>query len=884
MPLSPGDRLGPYEIVADLGKGGMGEVWRARDPRLGRDVAIKVSAQQFTDRFEREARSIAALNHPNICTLYDVGPNYLVMELIEGPTLAERIKEGPIPLEEALGYAKQIGDALEAAHEKGIVHRDLKPANVKIRPDGSVKVLDFGLAKSAEQTEVTENSPTMMSTQGMILGTAGYMSPEQARGKEVDKRADIWAYGVVVYEMLTGEKVFDGATLSDTVASVLTKEPNLDRVPLKARHLVRSCLQKDPRKRLQDIGDAQLLLEDLPAAPAPEPPARLQRRTNQLWPAAVAFLALALLALIIYGRRTPSPAPTSRLQISIPENMTFSDYGFFALSPDGRKLAFLAVQNHERQIWIRTMDALEARPLPGTNSAFSSPFFWSPDSRFIAFLAAKKLRKIDVNGGPPQDICDVPSNGGMLGGSWNRDNVIIFGAGGGSIFRVSAAGGTATPETALDRSMPDHSVKDTGHYYPTFLPDGKHFLYMRFPPGNVDAGVYVGSLDSKPEQQSKTPLFTTARASVSFAPSANSGKGSVLYWRDNVLYARTFNNSRLTLEGEPRAIADQVGYNLNPAFAMFSATANTLVYRRGASEDLELTWLDRSGKALGTIGEAGRYQALRLSQDGTRAATAKLDPVTYNVDVWLVDLRSGASTRFTFDPAYDSNPEWSPDGKRVIFASNRGGAVGLYEKSTEGAGTETVLLQPTPAGNLTDWSHDGRYLISFVAGAGASAIWVMPLDGDRKPFPFLRSNFSLVGPRFSPDGRWIAFRSNESGHDEIYVESFTPVVDAGSAASTGKWMVSRGNSAGMIHWRQDGRELYFLSLDGTVMAVPVTANPGFHAGPPEPLFKVPAGFNRAGPLGEVSPDGQKFLLALPKGGDVRQEFTVVTNWDPTSSR
>jgi eukaryotic-like serine/threonine-protein kinase len=549
--------------------------------------------------------------------------------------------------------------------------------------------------------------------------------------------------------------------------------------------------------------------------------------------------------------------------------MTFSDYGFFALSPDGRKLAFLAVQNHERQIWIRTMDSLEAHPLPGSINAFSAPFFWSPDSRFVAFQVDKKLRKIDISGGTPLDICDVPSNFATLGGSWNRDNAIIFGSSGG-IFRVFAAGGTATPVTALDRSL-----KDSGHYYPTFLPDGKHFLYMRFPSGNADAGVYVGSLDSKPEQQSKTPLFTTARASVSWAPSADSGKGRLLYWRDNVLYARTFNNSRLTLEGEPRAIADQVGYNLNPAFAMFSASANTLVYRRGASEDLELTWLDRSGKALGTAGEAGRYEVLRLSPDGTRAAAAKLDPGTYNQDVWLVDLRSGASTRFTFDPSINSNPVWSPDGKRVIFASSRGGAVGLYEKSTEGAGTETVLLKPTPAGNLTDWSRDGRYVIAF----GASAIWVLPLEGDRKAFPFLRSNFSLVGPRLSPDGRWIAFRSNESGHDEIYVESFTPVSDAGSAASTGKWMVSRGSTAGMIHWRQDSKELYYLSLDGTVMAVPVTANPGFHAGPPEPLFKVPAGFNRAGPLGEVSPDGQRFLLALPKGGEARQEFTVVTNWE-----
>jgi len=873
MAISPGDKLGPYTIQDRLGVGGMGEVYRAEDTRLGRTVAVKISAERFTERFEREARVVASLNHPNVCTLFDVGPNYLVMELVDGPTLEDRLKQGPIPLEEALDLARQIAAALQAAHEKGIVHRDLKPANIKVKPDGTIKVLDFGLATTGSAPAAGADSATvaMSGTEpGMILGSPGYMSPEQARGLPVDKRADIWAYGVVVYEILTGERGFDGATLSDSLASVLTKEINLDRVPLKARRLVRSCLQKDPRKRLQDIGDAPLLLEDLPAATGPAPSiVEPARRTNQLWPAAAALLAVALAALVLYDRRTPPPAPTSRFQISIPENMTFAETGFFALSPDGRKLAFLAVQNHERQIWIRTMDSLEVHPLPGTNNAFSSPFFWSPDSRFVAFEADKKLRKIDIGGGPPQDICDVPSNSQTLGGSWNRDNVIIFGAGNRSIFRVSAAGGTATPVTALDRSL-----KDSGHYYPTFLPDGKHFLYMRFPAANADAGVYVGSLDSKPEQQSKTPLFTTARASVSWAPSADSGKGRLLYWRDNVLYARTFNNSQLTLEGEPRAIADQVGYSSGPAFAMFSASANALVYRRGASADLELTWLDRSGKALGTVGEAGRYQVLRLSPDGTRTAVAKLDPGIHNEDVWLVDLKSGANTRFTFDPANDTYPVWSPDSKRVIFESDRGGVVGLYEKSADGAGTETVLLRPAPAGTLTDWSRDGRYVIFH----GGGAIWVLPLEGDRKPVPFLRSDFSPTGARLSPDGRWIAFHSTESGHDEIYVESFTPVADAGSAASTGKWLVSKGGGTGMIHWRQDGRELYYLRLDGSVMSVPVTAGPAFHAGTPEALFTVPAGFSRTGTMGDVSPDGQRFLMALPKGGDARQEFTVVTNW------
>jgi Tol biopolymer transport system component len=504
---------------------------------------------------------------------------------------------------------------------------------------------------------------------------------------------------------------------------------------------------------------------------------------------------------------------------------------------------------------------------------FRAVLLWSPDSRFVAFEADGKLRKIDINGGPPQNICDMPTSNGSLGGYWDRDNVIIFGAAGDRIFRVSAAGGTATPLTVVDRSH-----NEQGHYYPSFLPDGKHFLYMRFPITGADAGVYVGSLDSKPEEQSTKRLFTSARASVSWAPPADTGNGRILFWRDRILYAQTFNDRRLTLEGEPRAIVEQVGYSQGPAFAMFAASAKTLVYRRGASDDLELTWLDRNGRAIGTVGEAGRYTVLRLSQDGTRAAVAKLDPGPNNMDVWLVDLSSGVGSRFTFDPSINSNPVWSPDGKRVIFYSYRGGVPGLYEKSADGAGAESVLLRPTPAGNLTDWSRDGRYLIFN----GNGAIWVLPLEGDRKPFPFLRSKFSLVAPRLSPDGRWIAFRSNESGRDEVYVESFTPSPDAGSAASTGKWMVSRGNSSGMIHWRQDGRELFYLSLDGAVMSVPVTAGPGSHAGTPEPLFKAPAAFIRSanpGTLGDVSPDGQRFLLALPKGGDVRQEFTVVTNWD-----
>jgi eukaryotic-like serine/threonine-protein kinase len=874
MSVSTGDRLGPYKIEDRLGAGGMGEVFRAQDTRLGRSVAVKVSAEQFTERFEREARVVASLNHPNICTLFDVGPNYLVMELVDGPTLADRLAEGQIPLEEALGLARQIAEALQAAHERGIVHRDLKPANIKLKPDGTVKVLDFGLATTGSATASGANSADSRTVligtteAGMILGTAGYMAPEQARGKPVDKRADIWAYGVVVYEMLTGRKLFEGETVSDSLAAVLTKEPEFDEVPMKARRLVQSCLQKDPRKRLQDIGDAHLLLDDTPVVAGPQ----LPRRTRWLWPAGTAVLAAALLALVVLLlRRTPPPAEISRFQISVPEKVSLAQTGF-ALSPDGRAIAFEAIENGAQQVWIRRMDSLEAHALPGTIGTRPSAVFWSPDSRFVVFEANNKLKKINIDDGPAQNICDLPSStNGMFGGSWSRDDVIIFGTTANGIMRVSAAGGTASPVTALDRSN-----QEIGHLYPSFLPDGNHFVYMRFPTGSRDAGVYVGSLDSKPEQQTAKPLFTGARASISWVASADSRSGRLLFWRDSVLYARTLNVRQLTFEGEARPIVDQVGYNDGPAFVLASASQSTLVYRRGAGEDLVLTWLDRNGKTLGAIGDPGRYSVLALSRDGTRAAVSKLD--TGNLDLWLMDLISGVSTRFTFDPSAESSPVWSPDGNRVIFFSNRGGVSGFYEKSANGAGRESVLLQPAPGSTLTDWSRDGRYLIFH----GNGAIWTLPLEGERKPFPFLRSTFNALGARLSPDGRFIAFRSTESGRDEIYVESFTPSPNAGSAASTGKWLVSRGGGSGMIHWRQDGKELYYMSLDGNVMAVPVTTSPAFNAGTPEPLFKVPAAFIRSaapGTLGAVAPDGKRFLLALPKGGDARQEFTVVTNWD-----
>lgn len=870
MSVTTGAHLGPYEIQDRLGVGGMGEVFRAQDTRLGRSVAIKISAERFSERFEREARLIAALNHPNICTLYDVGPDYLVMELVEGPTLADRLAEGPMPLDEALGVARQIAEALRAAHEKGIVHRDLKPANIKLKPDGTVKVLDFGLATatSAAATGLsTADSPTftMGSTQaGTILGTAGYMAPEQARGRPVDKRADIWAFGAVLYEMLSGGKLFEGETVSDSLANILTKEPDFNRVPFQARRLLRSCLQKDPRQRLNDIGDALLLLD--------EPGTTVTvagRRSVWLWLGPVLALVAAIVLDVagwLHWRAAPAQQESLRFQIQPPEKVTLAATGPFALSPDGRKLVFAGIDNGEQKLWIRSMDSLEAHAVAGTNFTRAAPMFWSPDSRFVAFESDGKLKKIDVSGGPPEDICDLPAGSELIGGSWNRNDVVLFGGSRSTIMRVSAAGGTAVPVTDLDRQRGDRL-----HGYPIFLPDGKDFLYIRFT--GREYGVYAGSLDTKPERQNANLLFKTG-SNVSYVPAVNSGKGHILFVRDGTLYAQTFNPGRLAIEGEPVPVQQQVGVNPGLLLGMASATGNDLVYRSSAGEDLQLTWLDRSGRSVRTAGEAGRYQMFVLSRDGTRIAVAKRD--TKGTDIWLMDMNTGASTRFTFTST-NTNPVWSPDGTRVIFASLRGGMQALYEKSTNGAGAENVLLPNAPALGLSDWSRDGRYLV-FNSN---DTIWVLPLMGDRKPIPFLHSSFIQIGARLSPDSRWIAFPSKESGREEIYVESFTPKADAGSAATTGKWLVSRDGGVGMIHWRQDGKELFYLAPDGGVMAVPITSGPAFHAGTPERLFTVPTAFMRStapGNLADVSPDGQNFLLALPKGGESSQDFTVVTNW------
>jgi eukaryotic-like serine/threonine-protein kinase len=712
MPLSAGTKLGPYEILALIGAGGMGEVYRATDPRMGRDVAIKISAERFCYRFSREVHAVAALNHPNICHVYDTGPDYLVMELIEGPTLAERIKGGAIPPEESLKVARQIADALEAAHEKGIIHRDLKPGNIKLRPDGTVKVLDFGLAKVAETAAVgssTENSPTATldaaTRVGAILGTVAYMPPEQAHGEAVDKRADIWAFGVVLYEMLTGERLFKGETVSDTLIEVATKEPRWERIPAKTQRLLRRCLEKDPKRRLRDIGDAWELLEDPLLSQG-----AARRHSSRAWVvAAVVTLALVALAFV-YFREQSAVAELTRFQIPLPANTVPAPLAAEEVSPDGRKLAFEAADSAGvTRLFVRSFDSIDARVLPGIEAVSGvGTLFWYFDSRSIAFLSSDhKLKKVDISGGPAQTLCDA---GDVGGGSWSRGGVILFSDAQRVVSRVSAAGGTPTALTALD-----HGGQDAGHFFPKLLPDGRHFLYFRHLRTPATSGIYVGSIDAKPSEQSTKPLLMNEYFPGYYVPSGNSSGGHLLFYRDGTVLAQPFNPNKLELSGDAAPVAEQVRSYVG-FMSFFSASANgVLVYLggNGGGGNTQLAWLDREGKNLGTVGEPGRIHTLALARNGKQAAVARFDAHSASkINLWLYDFkRGGAPMRFTFSDSSDYFPVFSPDGSSIVFGSTRDGGGNLYRKLTSGMRDEELLLKSDERQYPYDWSPDGRFLL-----------------------------------------------------------------------------------------------------------------------------------------------------------------------------
>ena len=874
--LTPGTKLGPYEIVAAVGAGGMGEVYRARDPRLGRDVAIKVSGERFSDRFEREARAIAALNHPHICTLHDVGPNYLVMEFVDGPTLADRIQQGAIPLDEALAIARQIADALDAAHARGIVHRDLKPANVKLTPDGAVKVLDFGLAKApAEDSEQPPSgsasmSPTMSpATQlGVILGTAAYMAPEQARGLVVDKRADIWAFGVVLYEMLKGGRLFRGDTTSDTIAAVLTLEPAWDVVDERVRPLLQRCLAKDPKQRLRDIGDVDLLLRDAPAAAVPT-----KRSSWAAWSvAAAALVAAAVLAVVNFREQAPAPVRAS-IRFQIPTTITLAASGNLGLSPDGRQLAFLGTgADGIVRLWLRAMDSLEVHPIDGSETSVNAPpFFWSQDSRSIAFDAGGVLKRVSVSGGLAQTICDVPMI--AIGGSWNARGDIILGNVVGGILRVNEHGGVAAPITALDPSR-----KENGHMLPSFLSDGRHFVYERVSRSSPDqSGIYVGELDAKPDAQSRRRLLPYAPG-LTYAPPATGAVGHLLFIREGILVAQPFDEQRLELAGDAAPLAQQVGTYLDTAF--FSISHNGMLVYRAADPAFPITWYDRRGTAIGVVSDPGQYSSLALAPDGTRAVAALINPRDRaNSDLWLLDLAAGGGpARFTFNTGMRMDfPIWSPDARRVVFRSSGPGQLQLVQKAVNGVPDSEQTLLPSSGKGLvtpTSWSPNGRFILlaetDRVTGWDISAL---ALDGDQfqrsKHIAVMHSRFNEQDGHFSPDGRWVAYVSNESGTNELYVRAFNPAASAATMSLGGSVLVSRGGGTSP-HWRGDGKELFYLAPNEKMMAVGVTLDREFHAGTPTPLFQAPQGAI----VGDVTRDGQRFLMVQ----SATAPFTVVVNW------
>jgi Tol biopolymer transport system component len=898
MALSIGTNLGPYEILAAIGAGGMGEVYRARDTRLERDVALKVLPETFARdtermaRFQREAKVLASLNHPNIASIYgleDSGSTQaLVMELIEGPTLADRIKSGPIPIDESLRIAKQICEAVEYAHERGIVHRDLKPANVKVTSDDAVKVLDFGLAKAIEGDAASidiSTSPTMsrMATlAGVLLGTAAYMSPEQAKAKAVDRRADIWAFGCVLYEMLTGKMAFSGETVTDTLASVIKEEPDWSQLPaatsIRVRVLLQRCLQKDPRQRLQAIGDARISLDEtLAGAPesssigAAEIQVPLWRQALPWTLFAATAIALAVLAFIHFRESPAVAAQPVRFQIPLPEKASLATTGAFAVSPDGRSLAFAARgSDGVLSVWIRDLESLTARRLPGSESTVSNlpPFIWSFDSRYIAFDAGGKLKRIDVSNGAAETLCDLQDT--AVGGSWSRDGVIIFGTGSGGIMRVSANGGFASALTALDSSR-----GETNHVLPSFLPDGRHFIYMRGSGNAGNNGVYIGSLDASPDEQDSKRLLATGFGAI-YVPSSNGESDQLLYDRDGTLMAQPFDARRMELTGEPVHVAEQLRSYSHYGF--FSAsTNNVLVYRTGVGgEDFQLTWFDRQGKVLGTAGAPSDYLFPALSPDGKRAAVGRRDPQTAKLALWLIDFTRGTSTRFTFGSFNADYPIWSPDGNRVIFTSNVGGRWDVFQKAATGAAGEEPLMTSNENKIPGSLSRDGRFLLYSADDPKTKRdLWVLPLEGDKKPFAFLQTEFDEDDGQFSPDGHWVAYASDESGRYEIYVRKFSPNSAVAAPETAGKWQVSYGGGR-EPRWSTDGKELYYVTLDWKVMAVEVKTNPVFRAQSPVLLFQAPQ--QPATTEGDYTVDGKRFLFFSPVVQTGQAPFTVVLNW------
>jgi serine/threonine protein kinase/Tol biopolymer transport system component len=950
MSLSTGFRIGVYEVTGAIGRGGMGEVYRAHDARLGRDVALKVLPDSFVHdadrlaRFRREAHVLASFSHSNIATIHGLeesgGVTALVMELVEGddlstliarglpeaasvsawprdsageaeseggapkdapkpsasaralsdsasaaerrgPAATERRRRG-LPLDDALSIARQIAEALAAAHDQGIVHRDLKPANVKVRADGTVKLLDFGLAKAMDpgvgQGGATapslSMSPTItspaMTQMGLILGTAAYMSPEQARGRGVDRRADIWAFGVTLYEMVTGRRLFEGEDLTETLAAVVLKPADVSSAPVELRRLLSKCLEKDPKKRLQHIGDWELLLDFGPEASRRE--AVVRRSALWPWLAAAAAAGAVLVATGLYlSRQPPAPPLVYEFSLDLPATALGSTY---SLSPDGRHVALSIVGRGgggggegggQSRLLVRPLGSGQVRDLPGTEGARYP--FWSPDSRFIAFFAGGRLKKVAIDGGPAQSVAEAEDG---RGGTWNADGVILFApAPFGQIMRVADAGGEATPVTGAGES-------DTrpARRFPWFLPDGRHFLYTDSAIDSGSVGVYVGSVDGGPARR----LLADDTNAV-FAPAADGSTGDLLFVREETLMAQPFDAARLELVGTARLVVESIGQSGNQgSYGLSVSHTGSLMYTRGAglTDSGQLVWVNASGETLRTIGRPARFLHIALAPDETRAALSIAE--RGDSDIWLLDLARDGMTRLTSHPGADLLPKWSADGRSIAFIAERGSAGTLFVADADGAGGQRPILPPQGNRiNLTDWSSDGRFfLYSHQRPRTGADLLVLSSEPDATPEAYLATEFAESGARFSPDGHWVAYVSNEDGASAVYVRAF-PQADRKVRISTEGGQAPR--------WSRDGRTLYYWTLgpERTLTAVPITVTDVVSPGRAQSLFTrtLPVV-----PAYEVSRDG-RFLMALPIG-DGRAEalgtaagarqFVFVSDW------
>jgi Tol biopolymer transport system component len=909
MRLSPGTRLGAYEIVAPLGAGGMGEVYRARDTRLERIVALKIlptllaSDQQLRERFNREARAISSLNHPNICALFDVGQHdgidYLVLEYLEGETLADRLGRGErLRPAEALQIAIEISEALDKAHRSGIVHRDLKPANVFLVRRGKgppqAKLLDFGLAKST--SPLAESGLSMMPTtppnltqQGAILGTLQYMAPEQIEGVEADGRTDVFALGATLFEMLTGRTAFSGksqagllgAILKDEAPPISTMQP---AAPAALDRIVSTCLAKDPDDRYQSARD---LLRDLKwasaeasRATATTPPAAVATPRRLYWPtiAAVLAIALAVTALIAIRRGQPVVQEVAPVQFTIapPENAVFGgpvaggtgSATQLSISPDGLYVAFVARSQSTFQVWLRALAAAHATPIAGTEGA-SFPF-WSPDSRSIGFFAAGKLKRVPMSGGPPIVLCDAPLG---RGGSWNRDNVILFAPSSdrAPLMRVPSAGGVPQPVTTLDPA-----TAETSHRFPHFLPDGRRFLYTGTSgtccPAAKPAHIRLASLDRPTESE----ILVESESSAVYM------SGHLLFAREATLMAQPFDLDLGRLHGEAFPVAENVSREGSRYIGLSVSARGTLAYGQGSSSAaMRLDWFDRDGHVIGTAGDPGPYNQLALSPNERYVAVSRGVEVLGDRDIWVIDVTRGVQSRLTFDPDADQSPVWSPDGSSVVFEGRRSGRVSMRKKLVNAATPDESILEGSSSpGSVTlaptDWSTDGRYIAySQRMSTSNSDIWALPLFGDRKPFPIVQTEFSETSATFSPDGRWVAYSSSLGGESNVFAQPFP--------AAGERYQVSRDGGT-EPRWRGDGKELFYMTPDGTMMAVTVETSVRFEFGSPRVLFPTGADTQLQFTLGRryaVTKDGKRFLVIRGSAESRLAPVTVITNWPAT---